>query len=96
MAAALRGLRREGVRERIVQRHREPSLHRRLPLGKQQGIGLIENICRVTVQLFVRGDRTVIAAAVQCDIEGVPKGSHVAKVRPAGRPGKESLRWRGT
>jgi hypothetical protein len=30
----------------------------------------------VTMQVFVRGYRTVIAAPVQCDVDGIPKGSH--------------------
>jgi len=28
------------------------------------------------MQLFVRGYCTMIAAPVQCDIDGIPKGSH--------------------
>jgi hypothetical protein len=34
------------------------------------------------MQLFVRGDRTVIAAPVQCDVDGIPKGSHGVSVPP--------------
>jgi hypothetical protein len=30
----------------------------------------------MTMQLFVRGDCTMIAAAVQSDVDGIPKGSH--------------------
>jgi hypothetical protein len=30
------------------------------------------------MQFFVRGDCPVIAAPIHCDIDGVPKGSHVA------------------
>jgi hypothetical protein len=43
------------------------------------------------MQVFVRGDCTVIAAAVQCDVDGVPKGSHFARV-PA--DGVQTLRSR--
>src|SRR6185369_8821186 len=32
------------------------------------------------MQLLVRGDRTVIAAPVQCDVDGIPKGSHYVRV----------------
>jgi hypothetical protein len=30
----------------------------------------------VTMQVFVRGYCTMIAAPVQCDVDGIPKGSH--------------------
>jgi hypothetical protein len=30
----------------------------------------------VTMQLFVRDNCTMIAATVQCDIDGIPKGLH--------------------
>ena len=33
----------------------------------------------MTVQVFVRDHRTVIAAPVQCDVDGIPKGSHLPK-----------------
>jgi hypothetical protein len=29
------------------------------------------------MQLFVRNDDTVIAAPVQCDVDGIPKRSHL-------------------
>src|SRR5437899_3683865 len=32
------------------------------------------------MQVFVRGDCTMIAAPVQCDVDGVPKGSHYITV----------------
>jgi hypothetical protein len=44
--------------------------------AKQEGIGLGEVLGRVTVQVFVRGYCTMIAASVQCDIDGIPKRSH--------------------
>jgi hypothetical protein len=41
----------------------------------------------VTMQLFVRDDRTMIAAPVQCDVDGIPKGSHYVRVPIAIRQG---------
>jgi hypothetical protein len=38
----------------------------------------------VTMQVFVREDGTMIAAPVQCDVDGVPKRSHFARVPPMG------------
>src|SRR4029077_15297682 len=38
------------------------------------------------MQVFVRGDRTMIAAPVQCDVDGIPKGSHVRKRTAASDP----------
>jgi hypothetical protein len=35
----------------------------------------------------------MIAAPVQCDIDGVPKGSHFARVPPMGYTGDVSLNW---
>jgi hypothetical protein len=43
---------------------------------KEEGIGLVEVLDVVTMQFFVRDDCTMIAAPVQCDVDGVPKGSH--------------------
>src|SRR6266571_9256346 len=42
-------------------------------------MGLVEVLDRVTMQVFVRGDCTMIAAPVQCDVDGVPKGLHFRK-----------------
>src|SRR5207302_304021 len=39
---------------------------------------------RRAMHVFARGYRTMIAAPVQCDVDGIPKGSHFAKVPPAG------------
>jgi hypothetical protein len=36
----------------------------------------------VTMQVFVRDPFTVIAAPVQCDIDGIPKGTHDVSVPP--------------
>jgi hypothetical protein len=38
----------------------------------------------VTMQVFVRGNCTMIAAPVQCDVDGIPKGSHFERVTPMG------------
>src|SRR5215813_12878564 len=44
--------------------------------AKEEGIGLVEVLDRVTMQVFVREHCTMIAAPVQCDVDGIPKGSH--------------------
>jgi hypothetical protein len=44
--------------------------------AKEEGIGLLEVLGVVTVQFFVRKYGTMIAAPVQCDVDGIPKGSH--------------------
>jgi hypothetical protein len=44
--------------------------------AKEQGIGLGDVLGRVTMQVFVRDSFTMIAAPVQCDVNGIPKGSH--------------------
>jgi hypothetical protein len=44
--------------------------------AKEEGIGLGKALGRVTVHIFVRGYCTMIAASVQCDVDGIPKGSH--------------------
>jgi hypothetical protein len=36
----------------------------------------------VAMQVFVRGPFTMIAAPVQCDVDGIPKGSHYVSVPP--------------
>src|SRR6202044_154386 len=48
--------------------------------AKEEGIGLVKVHDHVTMQLFVRWYCTMIAAAVQCDVDGIPKGSHYARV----------------
>jgi hypothetical protein len=59
-------------------------------LAKEEGIGLNEVLNRVTMQVFVRDHYTMIAASVQCDVDGVSKGSHFARVLPIGYSGKVS------
>src|SRR5262249_41112582 len=44
--------------------------------AKEEGIGPIEVLDRVTMQVFVRDPCTMIAAPVQCDADGIPKESH--------------------
>jgi hypothetical protein len=36
----------------------------------------------VTMQLFVREHPAMIAAPVQGDVDGIPKGAHYARVSP--------------
>ncbi len=52
---------------------------------------MIEVLDRVSMQVFVRWYYTMIAAPVQCDVDGIPKGSHYARVPPMREPSKE---WR--
>jgi hypothetical protein len=40
--------------------------------AKEEGIGLVEVLGRVTMQFLVREHYTMIAAPVQCDIDGIP------------------------
>jgi hypothetical protein len=55
--------------------------------AEEKGIGPVDVLDRVTMQLFVRDPFTMIAAAVQCDVDGIPKGSHYVRVPIAiGRP----------
>ena len=50
--------------------------------AKEEGIGLREVLGRVTMQVFVREHCAMIAAPVQCDVDGIPKGSHCVSVPP--------------
>ncbi len=43
---------------------------------------MVEVLNRVTMQVFVRGYCTMIAAPVQCDVDGIPKGSHYVSLPP--------------
>ena len=47
-------------------------------------IGLGEVLDRVTMQVFVRDDCSMIATPVQRDVDGIPKGAHYARVSPMG------------
>jgi hypothetical protein len=53
--------------------------------AKEEGIGLGEVLDRVTMQVSVGDDRTMIAAPVQCDVDRIPKGSHYLRVPPMGQ-----------
>jgi len=49
----------------------------------------------VTMQVFVRDHYTMIAAPVQRDVDGIPKGSHYVRVPIAiGRPNETELSHR--
>jgi hypothetical protein len=37
---------------------------------------VVDVLGRVTMQVFVGDPHAMIAAAVQCDVDGIPKGSH--------------------
>src|SRR4030095_6050170 len=50
--------------------------------AKEESIGLIEVFHRVTMYVFVRDHCTMIAAPVQCDVDGISKGSHDGSVPP--------------
>src|SRR5688572_26846845 len=58
--------------------------------AKEKRIGLSEVFGRVTMQLFVRDHFTMIEAPVQCDVDGIPKGSHYVRVPPMGSPSTAS------
>ena len=65
--------------------------------AKQEGIGPLEVLDRVAMQVFVREHRTMIAAPVQCDVYRIPKGSHYVRVPIAiGRPNGLRLSGAGT
>jgi hypothetical protein len=48
--------------------------------AKEEGIGLDEVVDGVTMQFFVRDPDAMIAAPVQCDVDGIPKGSHYVRI----------------
>src|SRR5687767_5832659 len=48
--------------------------------AEEEGIGLDEGLGRVTMQRFVRRYCTMIAAPVQCDVDGIAKGTHSVRV----------------
>src|SRR5271157_702253 len=52
--------------------------------AEEEGIGLVEVLDRVTMQVFVRWYYTMIAAPVQCEVDGIPKRPHYARVPPMG------------
>lgn len=50
--------------------------------AKEEGVGAVEVLDRVTTKLFVRDYAAMIAAPVQGDVDGVPKGSLNSPSRP--------------
>jgi len=54
--------------------------------SKEESIGLGQVLDRVTMQLFVRDPYTMIAAAVQSDVDGISKWSHYALSAADGVP----------
>jgi hypothetical protein len=48
--------------------------------SKEESIGTLEVFHRVTMQLFVCEHCTMIAAPVQCDVDGIPKRPHRVRV----------------
>src|SRR5215472_14746066 len=57
---------------------------------KEEGIGLVEVLNCVTMQVFIRDHYSMIAAPVQCDVDGIAKGSHRARLPPMGKTSKAS------
>ena len=57
--------------------------------AKEEGIGLGKVLGRVTMQVFVRDHYSMIAAPVQCDVDGIPKGSLTEWIEKGGT--KEAL-----
>jgi len=49
-----------------------------------------EVLDRVTMQVLVRDDHTMIAAPVQCDVDGIPEGSHFDESTTDGQANKVS------
>src|SRR5215813_6301860 len=60
--------------------------------AEKEGVGLGDALDRVTMQVFVRDHLKMIAAPVQCDVDGIPQGPHFAIVPPAGTFGRKASR----
>src|SRR5262249_7874178 len=73
------------IRTRSRQRRRTPPcLHHFVShSAKEEGIGLLDVLDRVAKHVFVREHDTMIAAPVQCDVDGIPKGSHYVLLKRA-------------
>src|SRR5438270_13582677 len=85
------------IRPRSRLRRRPPScLHHFISHpAKEEGIGLVEVLDRVTMQVFVREHCTMIAAPVQCDVDEIPKGSHYVRAPIAiGQPNETKMSYR--
>src|SRR5262249_51220615 len=70
-------------------RRTPPGLHQFVSHpSKEEGIGPVEVLDRVTMYVFVRDHCPMIAAPVQCDVDGIPKGSHYVRVPLTEKPSK--------
>jgi hypothetical protein len=50
--------------------------------AEEERVCLVEIVDRMTMQVCVGRNCTMIATSVQCDVDGVPKGSRSATVPP--------------
>src|SRR5688572_525313 len=73
------GVRPLGSRFRLRRRSKRCLHHFISDPAKKEGIGAVEVLDRMTVQLFVWDYLTMIAAPVQCDVDGIPKWSHYVR-----------------
>src|SRR5688572_5568425 len=80
------GFQRFGPRPRPIRRAKGRLHHLIGHPTEKKCIGAVENLCRVTMQSCVRDDCTMIAAAVQGDVDGISKRSHARNV-PGDRRG---------
>jgi len=62
--------------------HRERQ--RELHASHGQSLTRLPVLDRVTMQVFVRDECAMIAAPVQCNVDGISKGSHYARVPAMG------------
>jgi hypothetical protein len=53
--------------------------------AKEERIGPVEVLDGVSMQVFGRWSDTMIAAPVQCDVDGILKGSHYTRAPPKGK-----------
>src|SRR5262249_10545578 len=77
------------IRPRPRPRRRSPCcLHHSVSHpAKEEGICLNEVLDRMTMQVFVREHDTMIAASVQSDVDGIPKGAHYVLLKRANETG---------
>ena len=54
----------------------------RLDPSDEEGIGLVEVLGRVRMQVFLREYCAMIAAPLQCDVDGIPKEPHYVMLIP--------------
>jgi hypothetical protein len=60
--------------------------------AKAEGIGLLHVLNRVTMQVLVSDHCTMIAAPVQCDLNGMSKRSHYVLLKRADDPSSATRR----